>query len=137
MNINKTLLGWVISRIKPLSKITSFLLVLNLVLMLGVNVAQAASVTSLTDNLSRLKASTLSDHEIKFVSPTGVAAAGTITLTFGTPGLLWELLLLSTRILPPAVLATALPLLILNKLWRPALPEPLGALPLLPPLPLL
>ena len=51
-----------------------------------VSVAQAASISSYSDNLSRLKASTLSDHEIKFVSPTGVAAGLTITLTFGTPG---------------------------------------------------
>jgi hypothetical protein len=42
----------------------------------------AASATSLSDNMSRLKASTASNHEIKFVTPSGVAAAGTITLTF-------------------------------------------------------
>src|SRR5579885_2138741 len=45
--------------------------------------AQAASVTSLSDNLSRLATGTLSDHEIKFVTPTGVAAGQTVTLTFG------------------------------------------------------
>jgi hypothetical protein len=42
----------------------------------------AASVTSLSDNLSRLKASTASDHTIQFVTPTGVAAGQTITITF-------------------------------------------------------
>lgn len=45
-------------------------------------VAFAASATSMSDNMSRLKASTASNHEIKFVSPTGVAALGTVTLTF-------------------------------------------------------
>lgn len=42
----------------------------------------AASVTSLSDNLSRLQENTLSNHEIKFVTPTGVAGTQTITLTF-------------------------------------------------------
>lgn len=42
----------------------------------------AASMTSMSDNMSRLKASTASNHEIKFVTPTGVTAGGTITLTF-------------------------------------------------------
>ena len=49
-------------------------------------VASAATITSFSDNLTRLKASTLADHEIKFVSPTGIAAGQTVTLTFGTPG---------------------------------------------------
>lgn len=44
--------------------------------------AQAASVTSLSDTMSRLKESIASNHEIKFVTPTGVSAAGTIILTF-------------------------------------------------------
>lgn len=50
-----------------------------------VRVAQAAAVTSLSDVMSRLKASTASDHEIKFVTPAGqggVASTETITLTF-------------------------------------------------------
>lgn len=42
----------------------------------------AASVTSLSDNMSRLKASTASNHEIKFASPTGIAAGNTVTITF-------------------------------------------------------
>ena len=44
----------------------------------------AASVTSLSDNMSRLKASTASNHEIKFVTPSGggVAAGETVTYTF-------------------------------------------------------
>ncbi len=43
---------------------------------------QAASVTTFSDNLSRLKTSTLADHTIKFVTPTGLAGAGNFTLTF-------------------------------------------------------
>ncbi len=42
----------------------------------------AASMTSMSDNMDRLKASTAANHEIKFVTPTGVTAAGTITVTF-------------------------------------------------------
>lgn len=44
----------------------------------------AASATSMSDNMSRLKASTASNHEIKFVSPTGIAGAGIVTLTFSS-----------------------------------------------------
>jgi hypothetical protein len=42
----------------------------------------AASVTSFSDTLSRIKASTAANHEIKFVTPSGVSAAGAITVTF-------------------------------------------------------
>jgi hypothetical protein len=43
----------------------------------------AASLTSLSDNLSRLRAATLANHDIRFVTPTGVdASTDTITLTF-------------------------------------------------------
>ncbi|MBI4948013.1 hypothetical protein HY844_00420 [Candidatus Berkelbacteria bacterium] len=43
----------------------------------------AASITSARDVLSRSKISTLADHEIKFVTPTGVQAdADTITVAF-------------------------------------------------------
>lgn len=47
-------------------------------------VANALALTSLSDTLSTLKASTLANHEIKFVTPTsgGVAAGETITYTF-------------------------------------------------------
>lgn len=49
----------------------------------------AASITSLSDNMSRLKASTASNHDIRFVTPTGVASLAAVTLTFSsdfTPG---------------------------------------------------
>jgi hypothetical protein len=49
---------------------------------IGVHQVQAASITSISDTMSRLKASTASNHEIKFVTPTGAAAGQTIILTF-------------------------------------------------------
>lgn len=49
------------------------------------NQAQAASLTTLSDNLSRLAATTLSDHTIQFITPTGVVSLSqTITLTFNS-----------------------------------------------------
>jgi hypothetical protein len=46
--------------------------------------AMALSLTSLSDNMSRLQASTAANHDIRFVTPAsgGVAAGETITLTF-------------------------------------------------------
>lgn len=44
--------------------------------------AQAASVTSFYDNLSRLSVSTLANHTIQFVTPTGITAGQNFTLTF-------------------------------------------------------
>jgi hypothetical protein len=44
--------------------------------------AVAAALTSSSDTMSRLKQSTLSNHTIKFVTPTGVAAGQTMTVTF-------------------------------------------------------
>jgi hypothetical protein len=46
------------------------------------SIAQAASATQISDVMSRQKASTAANHEIKFVTPTGVAGSGVITLTF-------------------------------------------------------
>lgn len=58
---------------------------------ISISTAQAASLTSLSDNMSRLQASTASNHDIRFVTPVGggVASTETITLTFSadfTPG---------------------------------------------------
>lgn len=53
--------------------------------MLGgplLQVAHAADLTALSDTQSRLKQSTLSNHEIKFVTPTGIAFSTTLILTF-------------------------------------------------------
>jgi len=44
--------------------------------------AQAAALTTLSDVMSNVTASTAANHEIKFASPTGVAAGNTITYTF-------------------------------------------------------
>lgn len=67
-------------------KFTSLILVLFLVAIYLVplipKAIAAGQVTSLSDTMSRLKASTASNHEIKFVTPTGVAAGQTIILTF-------------------------------------------------------
>jgi hypothetical protein len=45
-------------------------------------IAQAASLTSVSDALSRAKVSTLADHTIQFITSSGVGAGETITLTF-------------------------------------------------------
>jgi hypothetical protein len=74
-----------IKEISSLRKfLTRFAVISLMVASMGINVnsAQAASVTSLSDVMSRLKASTASNHEIKFVTPTGVASGQTIILTF-------------------------------------------------------
>ncbi len=42
----------------------------------------AASLTTLSDIHSSVKVSTLSDHTIQFITPTGVIAGGTISITF-------------------------------------------------------
>lgn len=47
-------------------------------------VANAATLTQIADTLSRVKASTAANHTIQFVTPTGVAAAGTVTVAFPT-----------------------------------------------------
>lgn len=68
------------------SWITKVLAIALIVAGFGVQgqVAFAASITSASDNISRLKASTAANHEIKFVTPSGVASGGTITLTFSS-----------------------------------------------------
>lgn len=45
-----------------------------------------ASLTAMSDTMTRLKLSQASDHVVKFTTPTGVAAAGTITINFNTAG---------------------------------------------------
>ncbi len=44
--------------------------------------AANATITTASDTMTRLKASTPSDHEIKFVTPTGVAVGQTVTVVF-------------------------------------------------------
>ncbi len=73
-----------------LPKLTAITIV---VMAIGIqaSTATAASLTSLSDNMSRLKASTASNHDIRFVTPAGggVASGETVELTFSadfTPG---------------------------------------------------
>ena len=47
-----------------------------------IELAYAAALTTLSDTQSSLKINALSDHTIQFVTPTGVAASGTIAITF-------------------------------------------------------
>lgn len=67
-----------------LKRQTARVLALALLLTFAGNVqpSRAAVVTSLTDTMSRLKVGTLSNHEIKFVTPTGIAASAVVSLTF-------------------------------------------------------
>lgn len=44
--------------------------------------AQAASLTSVKDTLTRLKENTAADHTFSFVTPTGIDVGDTVTLTF-------------------------------------------------------
>lgn len=66
---------------RNLNKFLSISLVLLLNLFL-VPTTSAASVTGLSDTLSRLKAATPANHTIVFTTPTGIVATNTITLTF-------------------------------------------------------
>jgi hypothetical protein len=71
---------------KIFKKIMGGFAFLGLVLSAGVgflpNRAMAATVTSFSATLSRLKASTAANQEIKFVTPTGVASGGNFTITW-------------------------------------------------------
>lgn len=68
-----------------LNKFTTSFLILLLVsfyFLPLINIARADSITSFSDTVSSMKASTASNHEIKFVTPSGVQATETIILTF-------------------------------------------------------
>jgi hypothetical protein len=47
-----------------------------------IQLAYASALTTLSDNQSSLKISTLSDHTIQFVTPTGISAGQGISITF-------------------------------------------------------
>ncbi len=73
-------------RKSPLQKIVNLTVIAALVVT-TIRIAQPAyalSITSFSDNMDRLKASTASNHEIKFVTPSGggVAAGENISITF-------------------------------------------------------
>ncbi len=68
-------------------KISSAGLIFSILLMMFgpfTPVAHAAALTALSDTMSTVKASTLSNHDIQFTTPTGVASGQTIILTFLT-----------------------------------------------------
>ena len=67
---------------KIMGVVSIFSLMVSLSASISPRVAMAATVTSFTATLSRLKASTAGNQEIKFVTPTGVASGGSISLTW-------------------------------------------------------
>lgn len=70
-------------KIKKISvKITIFTLMAAMIGLHSPSYALAASLTSLSDNMSRLAENTDSNHDIRFVTPSGVGSGETITLTF-------------------------------------------------------
>jgi hypothetical protein len=83
-----------------IKKFVSSLVVIALILMTSgiINpfaATAAGPITTATDIMSRLKVSTASNHEIKFVSPSGIAGGQSVTLTFqagftGVSSILWS-----------------------------------------------
>lgn len=67
------------------TKIASFLTILSIVIgvsIVHVELVHAAALSSLADTQSSLKVNTLSDHTFQFVTPTGISAGQTISITF-------------------------------------------------------
>jgi len=67
---------------RSIAKITIITMVLSFSLFGAMPVANAANLTSVSDTMSTLAASTSANHTIQFTTPTGVAAGETITVTF-------------------------------------------------------
>lgn len=71
---------------KTYSVVSGGLIIAMLALVCGagfrIHTAEAAALTTLSDTMSTVKISTAANHDISFVTPTGVAAASTIVLTF-------------------------------------------------------
>ena len=65
---------------KLVTKILAFILVSSL----GVMTVSAAFLSSLSDTMSTLNITTLSNHDFSFITPTGIAAAAVLTLKFPT-----------------------------------------------------
>lgn len=66
--------------IRFVAKATAFVTVLSM--FASIAPARAATLTSMSDVLTRLKVSVVADHELMFVTPTGVTAGQTIVVTF-------------------------------------------------------
>lgn len=64
---------------KFIAKATAIITILSM--FASVSPARAATLTQVSDVMTRLKVSALADHEIKFVTPTGVSAGQTIVFT--------------------------------------------------------
>ena len=69
---------------KKIKRLIVHLLIVSLVFIFIPQNLNAASLTSMSDTMSRIKASTASNHTIKYTTPTGVAAGQTMTVTFPT-----------------------------------------------------
>jgi hypothetical protein len=69
---------------KALSFITIVAVVVG-VSIVHVELVHAAALSSLADTQSSLKVNTLSDHTFQFVTPTGISAGQTISITFPAP----------------------------------------------------
>ncbi len=69
-----------------IKKIASFILIISVIFVnfsfLSPKIVSAASLTSLSDTVSNLTASTVANHTIQFTSPTGLASGATMILTF-------------------------------------------------------
>lgn len=65
-----------------LTKISASLVVVSLFALSATPIAEAASLTALSDILTNATQSAVSNHTIQFTTPTGVAAGQTIILTF-------------------------------------------------------
>ena len=68
-----------------LSSFTSFFIIISIVFgasFAQVQIAFAAALTTLSDTQSSVKISTLSDHTIQFVTPSGISAGQAISITF-------------------------------------------------------
>lgn len=63
------------------SKVALGLILMLLLQITFVNSVHAAALTTMSDTLSSAKISTLANHDISFVTPTGVAASASITIT--------------------------------------------------------
>ncbi len=69
---------------KFFSSITILAVVIG-VSIVHVELVHAAALSSLSDTQSSLKVNTLSDHTFQFVTPTGISAGQTISITFPSP----------------------------------------------------
>lgn len=63
---------------------SSYLIIALLSFLIGGQIVNAAALTSFTDTISNLTINTLTNQDIQFTTPTGVAAGQTVKLTFAS-----------------------------------------------------